>query len=185
MTQAALLQALLPVYVADVLEIGNSRVGFLVSLAALLAVIVAYPNGMLNDRFGRKVSLVPGLLLLSLASVVLTLGDTYALILFAVAIQGSGEGMAQGTTHTYAMDIAPQDHRGSFLGVVMMFQAAGSFAGPMFVGALYNYVSHDVAFGTLAAWMAMAALAMALWGKETAGPRAAGHQGAPPRKEVS
>jgi MFS family permease len=185
MTQAALLQALLPVYVGDVLEIGESGVGFLVSLAAALAVLVAYPNGMLTDRLGRKASLVPGLLLLSLASTVLTLGDTYALILFAVAIQGSGEGMAQGTTHTYAMDIAPPDHRGSFLGVVMMFQAAGSFAGPMFVGALYNYVSHDIAFGALAAWMAFAALAMALWGRETAGPRARAHEEPAPRRGSS
>ena len=183
MTQSALLQALLPVYVGDVLGVGESGVGLLVGLAAALAVIVAYPNGMLTDRFGRKASLVPGLLLLALASTLLTTSETFILVLFAVAIQGSGEGMAQGTTHTYAMDIAPQEHRGSFLGVVMMFQAAGSFAGPMFIGALYYYVGHDVAFATLAVWMAMAALAMALWGKETAGPRATAQRDASLRRE--
>jgi MFS family permease len=102
----------------------------------------------------------------------LTISDTYLLVLIAVAIQGSGEGLAMGTAHTYAMDLAPKDHRGSFLGVTMMFQALGAFAGPMFIGALYHGFSPAFAFATLAVWLAVASLAMGLFAKETAGPRA-------------
>ena len=171
MTQTALLQALLPLYVQEELGVGDGGVGFVVSLAAFVAFMVAFPNGMIADRFGRKASLVPGLMLLALASTVLSFSETFVLVMVAVAIQGSGEGMTQGTTHTYAMDIAPPDHRGAFLGVVMMFQAAGAFLGPIFIGALYNYVSHEVAFATLAIWMGVAAVAMAVLGKETAGRR--------------
>ncbi len=172
MTQTAVLQALLPIYASQELGVGESGVGLLVGLAAFLAFLVAFPNGMLADRFGRKVSMVPGLLLLAAASMLLTVSDTFVLVLLAVSIQGSGEGMTMGTTHTYAMDIAPEEHRGSFLGVVMMFQAFGAFLGPIVIGAIYHNVGHAVAFGTLAVWLTAAALTMALLGKETAGPRA-------------
>jgi len=172
MTQTAVLQALLPIYASEELGVGESGVGLLVGLAAFLAFLVAFPNGMLADRFGRKVSIVPGLLLLAAASTLLTMSDTFVLVLLAVSIQGSGEGMTMGTTHTYAMDIAPEDHRGSFLGAVMMFQAFGAFLGPMVIGAIYHNIGHSFAFGTLAVWLTIAALAMAILGRETAGSRA-------------
>jgi MFS family permease len=172
MTQTAVLQALLPIYASEELGVSDSGVGLLVSLAAFLAFLVAFPNGMLADRFGRKVSMVPGLLLLAAAATLLTVSDTFVLVLFAVSIQGSGEGMTMGTTHTYAMDIAPPEHRGSFLGVVMMLQAVGALLGPMVIGAIYHSVGHAVAFGTLAVWLIIAAATMAAMGRETAGPRA-------------
>jgi MFS family permease len=126
----------------------------------------------MSDRFGRKVSMVPGLILLAIASTILSLGDTFLIVLIAVSVQGSGEGMTMGTTHSYAMDLAPPDHRGSFLGTVMMFQAAGAFLGPMLIGALYHNISPTFAFTTLAVWMAFAAVIMAVFGRETAGSRA-------------
>ena len=173
MTQSTLLQALLPVYAKQELGVGNGSVGLLVSFAAAMAFIVAFPNGILSDRFGRKFSIVPGLLLLASASMLLTVGETFVLVLFAVSIQGSGEGMMMGSTHGYAMDIAPAEHRGSFLGTVMMFQAAGGLIGPMAIGALYHNVSHDAAFAVLAGWLTIAALAMVFLGRETAGSRVA------------
>ena len=172
MTQTALLQALLPIYASEELGVGVRGVGFVTSLAAVLAFLVAFPNGVMSDRFGRKVSMVPGLILLAIASTILSLGDTFLIVLIAVSVQGSGEGMTMGTTHSYAMDLAPPDHRGSFLGTVMMFQAAGAFLGPMLIGALYHNISPTFAFTTLAVWMAFAAVIMAVFGRETAGSRA-------------
>jgi MFS family permease len=171
MTQTALLQALLPIYASENLGVSFIGVGSLTSLAAVLAFVVAYPNGVLSDRFGRKVSMVPGLVLLAIASTILSLGDTFLIVLIAVSVQGSGEGMTMGTTHSYAMDLAPPEHRGSFLGTVMMFQATGAFLGPMFIGALYHTISPVFAFATLAVWLAVAAVTMAFLGRETVGSR--------------
>lgn len=172
MAQTAVLQALLPIYASTELGVDAGSVGALVSIAAVVAFLLAYPNGIVSDRFGRKISMVPGLLLLAGASTLLTVADTYLLVLIAVSIQGSGEGLTMGTAHTYAMDLAPSEHRGTFLGVTQMFQAAGAFAGPMAIGALYHGVSPAFAFGTLAIWLAVASVSMGLFAKETAGPRA-------------
>jgi MFS family permease len=172
MAQTAVLQALLPIYASTELGVDEGSVGALVSVAAVVAFLLAFPNGIVSDRFGRKVSMVPGLLLLSGASTLLTVADTYLLVLVAVAIQGSGEGLTMGAAHTYAMDLAPKDHRGTFLGVTQMFQAAGAFAGPMVIGALYHGFSPAFAFATLAVWLAIASFTMGAFAKETVGPRA-------------
>jgi MFS family permease len=169
MAQASILQTLLPIHAQEVLGASESAVGLMISIAAMFFVLVAFPNGMISDRFGRKKSIVPGMMLLSLAMLVLTFTDGFGFLLLAVAIQGSGEGMTMGTTQTYAMDLAPPSRRGAFLGMVMAFQAAGAFSGPLLVAALYNSISPEVAFGALALWLGLGGLAMAILGRETAG----------------
>jgi MFS family permease len=171
MTQTAVLQTLLPIHAQHRLGVDEIGVGLLITVAAVLSFLVAFPNGMMSDRFGRKVSFVPGLLLLTAAMTVLTVTDAYVFLLLAVAIQGAGEGMTMGTSQTYAMDLAPPDRRGAFLGIVMMFQASGAFAGPLVIGALYSSVGPSVGFGTLAVWLTVAAMAMAVLARETAGSR--------------
>jgi len=169
MAQASILQTLLPIHAQEVLGASESAVGLMISIAAVFFVLVAFPNGMISDRFGRKKSIVPGMMLLSSAMLVLTFTDGYGFLLVAVAIQGSGEGMTMGTTQTYAMDLAPPSRRGAYLGMVMAFQAAGAFSGPLLIGALYNSISPEVAFGALAVWLGLGGLAMATLGRETAG----------------
>ena len=172
LASAAILLTLLPVYAKEVVGVSASAVGLLISIAAALSFIVAYPNGMLADRFGRKASIVPALLFLSLASFVLSAGGAYGLLVLAVAVHGIGEGMAMGSNQAYAMDQAPEVGRGRFLGVVQMVQALGAFVGPLAVGAIYQGVSPAVAFTVLAASLAIAAAVVGVSGRETAGRRA-------------
>ena len=79
--------------------------------------------------------------------------------------------MTMSTSSVYAMDLAPPEGRGAFLGVVQSFQAAGAVAGPLLVGGLYHAEGPLVAFGTLAALLAIGAVVLALLGRETGGSR--------------
>ena len=178
MSQTSVIQTLLPVHAVEHFGVGEGQIGLLIGVAAALAFVVALPNGMLSDRFGRKVSMVPGLALLAVGLTLLALVDTYWLMVFAVAVQGSGEGMAMGTSRTYAMDLAPRERRGTFLGFVMIFQAAGAISGPLVIGAVYHGIGPAAGFGTLAVWVFVSAIVMAVAGKETAGGRV------PPRAAV-
>jgi MFS family permease len=171
MAQSAVLQTLMPVYAQEVFGQGESSIGLLISVAAVMALMVALPNGILSDRYGRKASLVPALALISVAAFLLSWAGSYAWILVAVAVQGSGEGMTMSSAQSYAMDMAPADKRGAYLGVVQMFQAIGGLAGPFVIGAIYSEVSPSFAFATLGGWLAFAAVLMAFGAKETAGRR--------------
>ena len=170
---AAVMQALIPVHARLSLGVSEAAVGFLLSLAALAGFLTAFPNGMVLDRFGRKVSLVPGLALLAVGAFLLGVSDLYAVVILVVVLQGMGGSMSMTATHTYAMDLAPEQGRGSFLGVVSATQSVGAIGGPALAAALYAFVSPASAFLTVAVLLAVSAVVMAVLGRETAGPRRA------------
>ena len=171
MAQTTLVQTLLPIHAQEHLGTDESGVGFLISIAGVMAFLLAFPNGMLSDRFGRKVSMVPGMLLLSSAAAILMVADVYMLAVLAVVVLGSGEGMTMGTSQSYAMDLAPAEGRGLFLGIAAAFQSGGAILGPLIIGSLYHAFGPAAGFGAMAAWLAAAALTMGVMGRETAGSR--------------
>ncbi|MCH8849136.1 MAG: MFS transporter [Chloroflexi bacterium] len=169
--QAGVMQTLIPAHARLSLGSDETAVGFLISLAALAAFLAAFPNGVIMDRFGRKVSLVPALALLAAASFLLGIGDAYVVLALVVVVHGVGGSMAMTGTHAYAMDLAPADGRGSFLGLVMAAQSVGAIAGPAIAGALYQFVSPLSAFVAIGVLLLTSAVLMAALGRETAGPR--------------
>ena len=179
MSNAGIMQSLIPVYAVDVVKVDAATVGFLISIASMVTFLFAFPNGMIADRFGRKWSLVPGMLLIGTASIVLAVGGVYGALVLAVCIKGLGEAMTMGTTQTYAMDIAPPDRRGAILGLWTMSQSVGATTGPILLAALYHFLFPDAAFYTMAVLLVMGALMVALLARETGG-RARMAQQSPP-----
>ena len=128
---------------------------------------VAFPSGMVSDGYGRKFALVPGLVLLAVSAYLLSFGDNLTMLLIMVSVYGVAWGMSQGTAQTYAMDIAPAQQRGTFLGVWSLFQAAGGFVAPLAVGGLAQFWSFSGTFVVVAAWLAVSAVLVALFAPET------------------
>ena len=169
MSNAGIMQTLVPVYAIDMIKVDEAAVGFLISVASTVTFLFAYPNGIIADRYGRKRSLVPGLLLLALASFVLVGWDFYTALLVAVGIKGLGEAMSLGTTQTYAMDLAPDHARGAYIGFWTFSQALGATLGPILMAGLYYLISPGAAFMTMAIILILAAVLLALFGRETGG----------------
>ena len=169
MSNAGIMQTLVPVYAIDMIKVDEAAVGFLISVASTVTFLFAYPNGIIADRYGRKRSLVPGLLLLALASFVLAGWDFYTALLVAVGIKGLGEAMSLGTTQTYAMDLAPDHARGAYIGFWTFSQALGATLGPILMAGLYYLISPGAAFITMAIILILAAVLLALFGRETVG----------------
>lgn len=175
MSNAGIVQTLLPVHAVDALGLDTAVVGFLISLTSGLAFLWALPNGMIADRFGRKWSLGPGLLMMGAAAVALTVGDVYATLLVAAVFLGMGEAMGMGTSQTFAMDLAPPERRGMYMGLSMMATSVGATVGPLLLTALYFYVFPDLAFFTITALLIAAAAMLMMMARETGG-RARLHQ---------
>ena len=169
MANAGIVQTLLPVHAVDALNLDEAVVGFLISLTSALAFLWAFPNGMIADRFGRKWSLGPGLLLMAAAAVALTVGDVYAVLLVAAVFLGMGEAAGMGTSQTFAMDLAPPEKRGMYMGLSMLANSVGATAGPLLLAALYHFVFPDVSFFTMTALLLLATLMLALLARETGG----------------
>ena len=176
---------LLPIYAQELANLNEASIGTLIGLGGLISVFVAFPSGMVSDGYGRKFALVPGLVLLAVSAYLLSFGDNLTMLLIMVSVYGVAWGMSQGTAQTYAMDIAPAQQRGTFLGVWSLFQAAGGFVAPLAVGGLAQFWSFSGTFVVVAAWLAVSAVLVALFAPETrwrggaSGPKRAlmGHSG--------
>ena len=159
--------SLFPLYSTRTLGLSPADVGQLLSLAGIAGVLISFPNGMLADRFGRKVSMVPGLLLLAVASVSLAGANGYIGLMVAVLIYGLGDGMSLSTSEVTAMDLAPERGRGTFLGIWSVFRNVGGIAAPMLVGTTAQGFGLNTSFLVIGGLAVVSAVIMALFGLET------------------
>ncbi len=138
MTQGVF-SALFPLYVQDVVDFGPADIGYLIALASVVIFLVSYPNGILVDRYGRKKTLIPGLLVLGLSGYLLSQSIDPRAVYFMVVVYGIGSGMTTGTSQVYAMDLAPERRRGAFLGMWSVFNLS-SVVAPLPLGILADTV---------------------------------------------
>ena len=101
---AALLGATLPL-LSERLQIGLGRVGalFLVMNACMLA--SSFALGALQDRYGMKPSLVAGPLVVGAALLVVAEAESYAQLLVAVALLGTGGSALNGASNALVADL--------------------------------------------------------------------------------
>ena len=85
----------------------DGDVGTLISIASVVTLLFALPNGIIVDHFGRKRSLVPGLFMLSGAALLLAISRDYSGALAVAVLYGLAQSMTTGSSQTYAMDLAP------------------------------------------------------------------------------
>ncbi|MFP4485001.1 MAG: MFS transporter [Spirochaetaceae bacterium] len=128
-----------------------SRIGLVMSGAALFDLLLFIPAGLIMDRAGRKVAgaICMGVFTLGLALIPLT-GSVVGFVM-AAAVIGIGNGFGAGINLTMGADLAPDDQTGPFLGLWRLFGDIGSTAGPSLVGLVAAAVSLPVAVGAVAA----------------------------------
>jgi MFS family permease len=169
MIQQGITFTILPVHATEIVGISEGGLGALVSMAALFGVLVAYPIGIISDRFGRRFSLAPGLAMLAVGLGLLVISPSYAALVLAMAAFGIGEGMTMGTTQAFVMDLAPAESRGTFLGLWSSVRGIASVPVPVGMGALYEFYGPEAAFTVGLAWMVLAVVLMVTVAKESAG----------------
>lgn len=169
MMQMGVFQTLVPVYSQEEVGLSELDIGNLVSFASIIALLVAFPNGAVSDRYGRKASLVPGMLFLAASAVLLAFSADYAWIVAMMVMYGIAEGMVQGSTQVYAVDLAPVERRGTVVGVWSVFMSLGGVVTTLLVGWLYTEFGPMLAFNGVGGILFVSAMMLALMAKETAG----------------
>ena len=172
MMQMGVFQTLVPVYSQEEVGLSELDIGNLVSFASIIALVVAFPNGAVSDRYGRKASLVPGMLFLAASAVLLAFSVDYAWIVAMMIMFGIAEGMVQGSTQVYAVDLAPVERRGTVVGVWSIFMSLGGVITTLLVGWLYTEFGPMLAFSGVGGLLFVSAMMLAFMAKETAGRRA-------------
>jgi len=121
------------------------QIGMLFSLSSIVDMLMFYPAGQIMDNKGRKWTAVPGLLVLSVSLLLLTIIPTTTGMLIFAILSGLGNGITTGVLVTIGSDIAPDVERGQFLGIWRLLLDVGMTTAPLIVGTLSGIASLSIA----------------------------------------
>jgi MFS family permease len=85
--------------------------------------------GFLTDRFGRRFTILPAALLISLGILVFIQSNTFPELMLSALLLGLGEGLAGPPLIAFFADIAPRGLEGITMGFYRTFGGVGSVVG--------------------------------------------------------
>lgn len=165
-TRAGGRATILPLFAYNQLGASATQVGILLSALAVMNMIVLYPTAALSDRFGRKIAIVPSVLLMALAFVQMSRASSYSGLLTGTVLLGIGSGVGGPAPAAYVADLGPPARMGTAMGLYRAIGDLGFFVGPLAMGWVADGFGYPFALGCVAALLAAAALPFALFARE-------------------
>ncbi len=136
---------LLPLYLTEHLNASVKLVGVVVAAFALVETILKTAWGSVADRLGRRPLIVAGLLLSSLAPILMAVLRNPVLFVPLRLIDGAGSSALWPAASAIMADMTPRDQRATAMGTLNMFFLAGLAFGPALglfvVGLSHSYVA--------------------------------------------
>jgi MFS family permease len=162
---------LLHLYAAFAYQLGPQQIGYLATAASVLTWPIGFIAGWMMDRFGRKVTMVPGFIgvTLSMASLGLSafahlsFAWYVALFLIGVCLQS----LTGGSIQTVGTDVAPAEARGTFLGLYRFTGQGGATVSPILFGLLAESLGYGYSFLFISASAAAVAYLLIRYVPET------------------
>lgn len=143
----AAIAPLLPGYV-DELGLSKAQAGILSASYAAGTLVASLPAGLAASRVGPRRSVICGLLLLGVSSVVFGQVDQIGLLDAARFTQGIAGALIWAGALTWLITSAPDESRGSVIGTALGTAVAGALLGPV-LGALAASVGTELVFGSV------------------------------------
>jgi MFS family permease len=171
MGQGGAFGALFPVQAKNEVGLSSAQIGEMLTIAGIVGLIITYPNGWAVDRFGRKPTLIPGLGFLALAAIVLANLTSIDQIYIMLVFYGLGSAMSMGASQAFAVDLAPPDRRGSFLGLWTLIGNIGAIVAPLLIGAVATNLGYTPGYIIVATLLLLSAGFMLFFGPETKAQR--------------
>jgi MFS family permease len=143
----AAIAPLLPTYVND-LGLSKAQAGILSASYAAGTLLFSLPAGFIASRFGPRRTVICGLLLLGCASLVFGFAKGIALLDGARLVQGAAGALIWSGAMTWLITTAPEEDRGSVIGIALGTAVAGALLGPA-LGAVAASVGTEPVFGSV------------------------------------
>jgi len=167
----AAIAPLLPGYVDD-LGLSKAQAGILSASYAAGTLFASLPAGFVASRVGPRRTVISGLLLLGVASLIFGLAQQILLLDSARFIQGIAGALIWSGALTWLITSAPEESRGSVIGTALGTAVAGALLGPA-LGAVAASIGTGPVFGSVLA-LALALAYAASRMEETRAPERQG-----------
>jgi DHA1 family multidrug resistance protein-like MFS transporter len=158
---------IIPILARDRLALHPDRIGFGLALASIVGLVVAYPTGVLADRHGRKIIIVPATIMSGLSLVLFLVAPTYGWFLAACAVWSVAMGLSGAAPGAYAADTAPPGMNAAAVSTYRMLADLGYVVGPIALGLTADVAGIDATLGGTAVLLVAVALLFARFAPET------------------
>jgi MFS family permease len=138
---------LLPDYVDD-LDLTKAEAGILSASYAVGTLLASLPSGFVASRMGPRRTTIAGLLLLGLSSVVFGFADQIGLLVTARFVQGCAGALIWSGALTWLITAAPDERRGSIIGIALGTAVGGALVGPA-LGGVAASVGTELVFSSV------------------------------------
>jgi MFS transporter, DHA1 family, multidrug resistance protein len=156
-----------PVLAHDRLGLATDRIGVGLALASVVGLVLAYPSGVLVDRYGRKIVIVPATALAGLSLVAFVLAPSYAWFLVGCVAWSVAAGVSGAAPAAYAADVAPPGMNAAAMSAYRMLSDFGYVVGPIALGVATDLVGGNATLAATAALLTAVALLFAWRAPET------------------
>jgi MFS family permease len=161
----------IPVLARERLGLGTDRIGVGLALSSLVGLVLTYPAGVLVDRSGRKVVIVPSTLVAGASLVLFLTASSYAGFLVACVAWSVAVGVSGAAPAAYAADVAPSGMNAAAMSTFRMLADLGYVLGPIVLGIVTDVLGANAALGGTAAALILVALLFARLAPESYRPR--------------
>lgn len=158
---------IIPILARDRLALDPDRIGFGLALASVVGLALAYPAGVLVDRYGRKIIIVPSTILSGVSLVLFLAAPTYAWFLVACAAWSVAMGISGAAPAAYAADTAPGGMNAAALSTYRMLADLGYVVGPIALGLAADLAGASAALASAAVMLTAVALLFGRFAPET------------------
>lgn len=149
--------SVLPLFLLVILQQPAKWIGIGLTICALTQTLLLPKAGQLADRWGRKPTLVCGMLLVLASFVTIQLGHGLNAYLAGLALMGLGTAFCTTSAAAIAGDAA-NGRGGTVIATYQMAADLGMVAGPVLIGLLAEHYSYELALGSTCGLLAAASL---------------------------
>ena len=157
----------IPVLAHDRLGLSAEQIGLGLGLASLVGLVLIYPSGVLVDRYGRKIVIMPATLVSGVSLVLFLVMPGYAWFLAGCVVWSVATGVSGAAPAAYAADTAPPGMNAAAMSAYRMLADLGYVIGPLALGAITDAFGAGVALATAAVLLVAAAALFALYAPDT------------------
>ncbi len=135
----------LPVMATN-LGILPERIGWLFTSYFLVFIFLQRPVGRWSDRQGRKKPILWGIIIYTIAVILLSLGGSLLYLLLVLALAGAGLGIYSPSARVAIADLSSVEVRGANMGIFFTTRMIGFFLGPNVAGLIADRFSQGFPF---------------------------------------
>jgi MFS family permease len=171
---------LIPPLAEGRLELTPGEIGLGLGIISIVGLALAYPSGVLVDRFGRKTVIVPSTLFSGASMVLFAVMPSPVWFYGACLSWAVATGIAGAAPSAYAADMAPAGMNASAMGLYRMIADSGYVLGPLLLGLSADLLSPELSLVLTAGLVLSAGAVFGLFAPETYSARLAAARDSPP-----